>query len=1263
MNWTEAELMDCLRQSGFNVERAAERFLTGQYKATVKVKTTAAALTDATTAVSSSSSSNSNLVNASTKKRKMGKSAFYLSAMEESSPPPDAQQPATIAACVSLSASSSSSSRSAHPIEQPTPKVEPRIPKSTPDRRRSSVTQSSTWSQSSAHSSTYCGTSMIIEDLSQDRWLLCERWISDAVCTTRRAKISYNEPIVLQHTQTGFSCVRFRGKHIEGRLPDNLSAFLAPILRHEEIPFSSNTGTRIAPPQPLIALTAEALMEESNLPTGALIPLALRVYITQPRNFFELFQQEGSATASSTAASQYLETKQQQCNKSNKKRLPITEAAFGLLQWAEYGDVPDFTPPSISQENETIPRDSKSEEDNEESVELNEDDLEAASIAESTARGKELDQSVATLSDWSMSLPEAQGPAGLADGITLRPYQRQALYWMIKRESEGQSREELEDQLALLSEMASSEQAKSQTGSHLLEDKEIVCDRGPVMVSAEGRKKSKTVDGEINPVNHPLWKQRFLASDDMSETLSFYVNELIGVATHIVPSPPKPCSGGILADSMGLGKTVMLMALILKSKEGAQAAPEGTVSSKSTTTLVVAKLSLLAQWQDEIQSKTNLRHYVYYGSNGPKTPDLQDYDVVITTYGTVQGEFRRKNPVLLKTPWLRVILDEAHCIKNQKTLVSKVCCDLQAEHRWCVSGTIIQNSLDDVFGIMKFLKHEPWCIPSFWKAAITKPMNSNSNELDNEASNVNVRLALDRVRRVLAPLMLRRTKDSVTKDGQPILTLPPVETKMIRLDFTDSEREFYNAVLARSLRVFDGFVEAGTAAKSYIQILCMLQRLRQVCDHISLTVKTRIDEDDLAGQGTDDIEAEKPKKTDIATAHIVEKEMGNEFFRGLLEKFCSKSPKQSSQAESPTKGKAYLSHVAETLTQTVHSELSHIADECPICLEYPLIENAVILNPCAHILCRSCFLGYVRDKAPRAAVNEFASIKDLENPDVECPTCLQKLETKRTVALGVAEGRTLTSSFLMDKQSSSRPEPPASAAVKQERVASQENSICVQETSLASARQTLEQAVSGSVSSKMRGIMNELESVWTADPGSKVLIFSHYLGFLDLLEGQLKATGIPFFRLDGSLSLKERMIVLEEFRMSSQTQISPTSPAKLAQAPTEKKFVTGTVLLMSMSAGAEGLNLVAASSCFICEPWWNAAREDQCVNRIHRIGQMASLVRVRKFVMNDSVEERILELQNRKKYVADEIYSEVGRVGDMGSGRLSLDEFKLIFKK
>ena len=221
------------------------------------------------------------------------------------------------------------------------------------------------------------------------------------------------------------------------------------------------------------------------------------------------------------------------------------------------------------------------------------------------------------------------------------------------------------------------------------------------------------------------------------------------------------------------------------------------------------------------------------------------------------------------------------------------------------------------------------------------------------------------------------------------------------------------------------------------------------------------------------------------------------------------------------------------------------------------------------------------------------------------------------------------------------------------------------------ARQALLNAVNGAQSAKLAAVVQELHNIWKLDPGSKVLVFSQFLGFLDLMETSLSEIGTPFGRLDGKMSLKQRVAALDLFK-----------------AATPNKG--GSVMLVSMGLGC-GLNLVAASSVFIVDPWWNQvmllsglhltclkvtpssflttlrhscvfqAIEDQCINRIHRIGQKAEMVRVRKFVVQDSVEERIVELQRRKKGIANEVYSDINADGTMSSSRLSVEDFKLIF--
>ena len=124
---------------------------------------------------------------------------------------------------------------------------------------------------------------------------------------------------------------------------------------------------------------------------------------------------------------------------------------------------------------------------------------------------------------------------------------------------------------------------------------------------------------------------------------------------------------------------------------------------------------------------------------------------------------------LLDIEWERIILDEAHCIKNTQTIVSAACCSLKAKKRWCVTGTPLQNSLTDVYGLLKFLKHEPWCETSFWKTTISDPLNkAKSGTIDEKNRPIledQVKDVHNRVKRLLAPILLRRTIDTKKADG------------------------------------------------------------------------------------------------------------------------------------------------------------------------------------------------------------------------------------------------------------------------------------------------------------------------------------------------------------------------------------------------------------------------------------------------------------------------------------------------------------------
>lgn len=149
-----------------------------------------------------------------------------------------------------------------------------------------------------------------------------------------------------------------------------------------------------------------------------------------------------------------------------------------------------------------------------------------------------------------------------------------------------------------------------------------------------------------------------------------------------------------------------------------------------------------------------------------------------------------------------------------------------------------------------------------------------------------------------------------------------------------------------------------------------------------------------------------------------------------------------------------------------------------------------------------------------------------------------------------------------------------------------------------------------SSSSKVDGLITLLNREKEEDPLRKSLVVSQFSSFLDLLEKPLQQSGFHFVRLDGSMTLRRRADVINMF---SQTAVD--SP---------------TIMLLSLKAGGVGINLTAATRIFLMDPAWNPASEDQCFDRCHRLGQTKE-VKIFKFIVKDSVEERMLELQDKKR--------------------------------
>lgn len=157
-----------------------------------------------------------------------------------------------------------------------------------------------------------------------------------------------------------------------------------------------------------------------------------------------------------------------------------------------------------------------------------------------------------------------------------------------------------------------------------------------------------------------------------------------------------------------------------------------------------------------------------------------------------------------------------------------------------------------------------------------------------------------------------------------------------------------------------------------------------------------------------------------------------------------------------------------------------------------------------------------------------------------------------------------------------------------------------------------------SKNAKVVALTKHLQQLQDSSPGEQVVVFSQFSTYLDILEKDLGETFPPdqieIYKFDGRLNLKERSTILDRFQQKD---------------PSKQK-----ILLLSLKAGGVGLNLTCASYAFMMDPWWSPSMEDQAVDRIHRIGQKNS-VQVTRFIIEDSIEEKMLRIQERKRTIGE----------------------------
>uniref|UniRef100_A0A383WDF9 Uncharacterized protein n=1 Tax=Tetradesmus obliquus TaxID=3088 RepID=A0A383WDF9_TETOB len=243
-------------------------------------------------------------------------------------------------------------------------------------------------------------------------------------------------------------------------------------------------------------------------------------------------------------------------------------------------------------------------------------------------------------------------------------------------------------------------------------------------------------------------------------------------------------------------------------------------------TLIVCPLSVLSNWQMQLEEHTagNLKVAVNHGPERNRSRAwLAQQDVVITTYATLAGDVGlRGGGGLFGQQWLRVVLDEAHTIRNADTQQAKACRALKAQRRWAVTGTPLQNRIGDVFGLLAFLGLKPLDDKAFWRRCVERPLRQRDSR------------ALLTLKVLMGSLALRRTKDSPGPDGQPLVALPPKTVTVVRLELGAEDALNYSRLESETKSLVAHHLSRGTLVENYTNVLTIIMRLRQVCDSSQL---------------------------------------------------------------------------------------------------------------------------------------------------------------------------------------------------------------------------------------------------------------------------------------------------------------------------------------------------------------------------------------------------------------------------------------------
>ena len=548
-------------------------------------------------------------------------------------------------------------------------------------------------------------------------------------------------------------------------------------------------------------------------------------------------------------------------------------------------------------------------------------------------------------------------------------------------------------------------------------------------------------------------------------------------------------------------------------------------------TLVVAPATLISQWSSEIEKYAPwLKVLTLHSSEKPSHVDVASCDVCIMSTFFLQHHGAGTLGFVRRTHWHRLIVDESHYNQSSdNNTTQRELSKLMATNRHCVTGTPIGHSLDDLYGQLRFLRVAPFNRKDFWKDAVSDGYYNGSTE------------ALRILRALLSRVVIRHSKEQRTQAGAELVALPPRTVETVLLPFgSEAEREVYAEIERRNKERFIELYQSSpaTVASHYIRLLGMLVCARQACSHVSMIDLFKMDRTNRWLGATHPVGLGNGKKrAGVGGGSGVGG--GVRSGGGAAGGFTKEAPTRAVVLQTVVeRGRPS----AEARIRTCVAEIQSGEEiECPICLEVAG-EMEVTLPPCGHPCCTECVSNLLTAATTtREARGNCSICRDvfLKSELTKLAVPLSEAAAARAAAAakavaapaaptasgggggavgdGSQHAAAVDAAFTTVGRSSGGTVTKEAAAVVGARAAptSRLHHDFNVATLITLSRRFLAYFEKGRalMGTKVTRLMVEVQQMIEMDPTSKCVVFSQFVGVLDVAAQEFAANGIKFVRV------------------------------------------------------------------------------------------------------------------------------------------------------